>query len=65
MDFSTQLSGFDFVLVTRYCSIMFALSCLGTIIVFYRTYKQWKFIKSAGEFKMTYKLPFYTSCIGN
>ncbi|CAG8583069.1 5634_t:CDS:2 [Funneliformis mosseae] len=52
----------EFYMVTDSLIILFALSCLGNLVVIYRTYKQWKFNKKS--LKMAYKLPFYTSLSG-
>jgi hypothetical protein len=58
----------DFYLVISVATIMFALSCLGSLYVLYRTYRKWvnsdKLSFKRKSLKMNHKLPFYTSCIG-
>ncbi|RIA78753.1 hypothetical protein C1645_883037 [Glomus cerebriforme] len=50
-------------MITNIVPLMFSISCLGNLCVFYRTFKQlvWNFNKE--RLKMVYKLPFYTSLI--
>jgi len=57
----------EFYIVTVTSTIMFILSCFGSICVLYRTFRQWNFIKGdlfEKKSMMAYRLPFYTSCLG-
>lgn len=69
---NTYESRRDFNLVTTYCIIMFSLSCIGALYIIYRTYMHWlkrneidNISKQKKMLRMSYKLPFYTSCIGS
>ena len=51
---------------------MFSLSCIGALYIIYRTYMHWlkrneidNISKQKKMLRMSYKLPFYTSCIGS
>jgi hypothetical protein len=61
----------DFYLVICFSTTMFALSCIGASYVLYRTYRQWKYwdfelkLFKKKSLNMNFKLPFYTSCIGD
>lgn len=71
MDEQFLAKDYDFYVVTITSIAMFSFSCFGSIIVMIRTFRQWKFIKtncfinSKNKLMMNYKLPFYTSIIGN
>src|SRR6266513_113440 len=58
----------EFYLVISFASIMFAMSCFGSLYVIYRTYRLWVNIDELSSkkknLKMNHRLPFYTSCIG-
>jgi hypothetical protein len=61
----------DFYLVTIFATIMFILSCLGALYVIFRTFMQWIYwdddlnLYRKRKLNMNFKLPFYTSCIGD
>src|SRR4051812_31039330 len=52
----------DFSIVMSATNTLFLLSCFASLYVLYRTFKQWRSNKKC--LRMVYRLPFYTSCIG-